>query len=616
MRRTARLLVGLIVSLSVLVASTTSASAASSAQALANPANAWIAAELAGTAVDAALITDPQGKLDPVLWTSMQQPTGSRSVPVTTSKSPAVNIKPRLKAPGIPGLILNTGAVILTVAGLGFGSEDKITLTPESPQPPPAEGGPTQVVGFSSHTVPAPGFLSNEVSTHGAWRWRTAPSLASGWTYSGTQQWRSSASFMTRPDGRAVIGGSDVNSVTENCWRSGLDNAVSLYKAPLTGVASDGLAWTQTSPRIFQNPRVPYVDITCFAAIVPVGGGTQAQATITHRVYNPDSPPPSTEPEPFQATTTVECIDAAGVITELTSSTTVTGGGLTEWIPPSVTCPTGQVAKSGRVDGLIGGQVVPLVPRTTSPDWVQTLPQLGADTSGSTAPALWTNIGTEASPQWVTCASRPDLCRDWYKLPSAQQTAYRCQIGTVVVARDACGRHNTSEGAVVVDLPAPRPDAAAPVGGPPGPTDVTCPPTVTATSFFTGRVAYDAIVCAFVPREPVAAKFDGIGANVMGAPPVSWVTGVGDFLSPPGGPAVGAGAPVGGLLCPDWVVTVGDWQQNIVCDSSYIDALQLARPWITGAMIIVAFSPLIRSLWYATLPLVRPTPTGAGGGND
>ena len=159
-----RVLVALLVTLSVFLVGTGSAEASSSGQSLLTN-NAWIVAELATTPVrpasspavpSVAVITDPAGKLDPVLWESTRP--GSTAVPpVGITRAPSTTAKPRPKLSGRAGLILNTGVVLLSFAGLAFSGDDVVDYT--GPLPPAAPtfrpGWQPDSFTFSRQTITA-----------------------------------------------------------------------------------------------------------------------------------------------------------------------------------------------------------------------------------------------------------------------------------------------------------------------------------------------------------------------------------------------------------------------------------------------------------------------------
>lgn len=65
--------------------------------------------------------------------------------------------------------------------------------------------------------------------------------------------------------------------------------------------------------------------------------------------------------------------------------------------------------------------------------------------------------------------------------------------------------------------------------------------------------------------------------------------------------------------CPDWNVKVAGQSWSAVCDSSFTAAVRSARPFLAAGMLTVAFWPLVRGVFYAAVPLVKPTPTSEGG---
>lgn len=106
-----------------------------------------------------------------------------------------------------------------------------------------------------------------------------------------------------------------------------------------------------------------------------------------------------------------------------------------------------------------------------------------------------------------------------------------------------------------------------------------------------------ALLWAFVPTQPISGRIDGIVGTITGKAPFSWLAGFGGLsLAIPGG------------SCPDWTITVGDSERNVVCGHGYTNAIRAARPVLTGFMIALALWPLIRSTAYAAFPILKPTP--------
>lgn len=103
--------------------------------------------------------------------------------------------------------------------------------------------------------------------------------------------------------------------------------------------------------------------------------------------------------------------------------------------------------------------------------------------------------------------------------------------------------------------------------------------------------------CAFVPKTDIKTRIKTVEATLAGTAPVSWIM-------------PGALAGPGSSGCPNWTVTVGGFTDNVVCDKPFTNAILGAR----GPMLVLVQTamvwPLIRSLWYASIPFLRATPTG------
>lgn len=109
-----------------------------------------------------------------------------------------------------------------------------------------------------------------------------------------------------------------------------------------------------------------------------------------------------------------------------------------------------------------------------------------------------------------------------------------------------------------------------------------------------------AMLWAFKPKTALAVRVTDIKDAVGVKAPFSYVTGLGSLPGLVGG--------VGGA-CPDWRIKVGTTDKNVVCDSSYTDAVRAARPVLAGMMILLAVWPIVRSIGYASFPLIKPVPT-------
>lgn len=153
----------------------------------------------------------------------------------------------------------------------------------------------------------------------------------------------------------------------------------------------------------------------------------------------------------------------------------------------------------------------------------------------------------------------------------------------------------------------PEVDPETPVDPEPPVVNPETPPRGENGNCWAGKAAWNpvewvympvscALQDAFIPKVDITVRIDRIGTDLASKPPWSWaVTGI----EPPSGDG-----------CPNWVVNVGTVSKNIVCDSSFTAAIVGARGGIFSLLAAAMVWPLIRSLWYAAIPILRATPTG------
>lgn len=105
---------------------------------------------------------------------------------------------------------------------------------------------------------------------------------------------------------------------------------------------------------------------------------------------------------------------------------------------------------------------------------------------------------------------------------------------------------------------------------------------------------------AFIPKTNLQTTITGIQTKLETKPPVSWL------ILPPsfGSPA--------GASCPAWIVHVGSYSANVVCGNAFTDAVVGSRSWIYGMLLVGMIWPLVRSVWYAAIPILRVTPSSGG----
>lgn len=108
-----------------------------------------------------------------------------------------------------------------------------------------------------------------------------------------------------------------------------------------------------------------------------------------------------------------------------------------------------------------------------------------------------------------------------------------------------------------------------------------------------------ALVDTFVPKTDVAARMTTIQSLATTHPPFSWFQPV--LIGP------------SGSGCPDWTISIpGVMEKNVVCESSFTAAIVGARTPMFTLLSAAMVWPLIRSLWYAAIPILRVTPSSGG----
>lgn len=241
--------------------------------------------------------------------------------------------------------------------------------------------------------------------------------------------------------------------------------------------------------------------------------------------------------------------------------------------------------------------------------------------------------------------TRPD-CQNWPAVAGISPSRVQCKYGTYVAPVTDCyaisNGYKTETGVVfepksqtwvAIDAygqpVAPNPQPWNPtnpnpvIGSSPGTATPTTPGTGTGTPGFptTGTApatdncsapswswnpvewVKNPVVCAlvdtFVPKTDVAARMTTIQTLATTHPPFSWFTPV--MLGP------------GGSGCPDWnIVIPGVMSKNVVCESSFTAAIVGARSPMFTLLSAAMVWPLIRSLWYAAIPILRVTPSSGG----
>jgi hypothetical protein len=108
--------------------------------------------------------------------------------------------------------------------------------------------------------------------------------------------------------------------------------------------------------------------------------------------------------------------------------------------------------------------------------------------------------------------------------------------------------------------------------------------------------------CAFEPTQTQAQiqnRANGVMTLAQGKAPISFLNL--ELVGPSGGG------------CPNWTITIpGMLSENVVCGSSFTDAILSVRAPLFGLVATAMIWPLIRSLWYAAIPVLRVSPSSGG----
>jgi hypothetical protein len=103
--------------------------------------------------------------------------------------------------------------------------------------------------------------------------------------------------------------------------------------------------------------------------------------------------------------------------------------------------------------------------------------------------------------------------------------------------------------------------------------------------------------CAFEPKKDLTAVTTALATKAETKAPIGFL------VMDMGGPN-NAG-------CPDWNITLpGMGSKNVVCGQSFTDAIIAVRGPLFGLIATAMVWPLIRSMWYAAIPILRVTPSG------
>jgi hypothetical protein len=104
--------------------------------------------------------------------------------------------------------------------------------------------------------------------------------------------------------------------------------------------------------------------------------------------------------------------------------------------------------------------------------------------------------------------------------------------------------------------------------------------------------------CAFEPKKDFTAVTTALATKAETKAPIGFL------VMDMGGPD-SAG-------CPDWTINVAGLSKNVVCGASFTDAIHSVRAPLFGLLATAMVWPLLRSMWYAAIPILRVTPSDGG----
>ena len=593
MRRVARHLAVMLVAASVFVGVSVSPAAANSAVGLAQ--NAWLVSDLAVEAHNAYMgwnSSNPGSTLPASQAAAASTATrasttsgGFRSGPSSSSKL---------------GLVVNGIAVLGTAAFMFWPGEDAPEIPGGTDPNGPWSGSDT--LGFTQGSYAGVPFGTAPTGTRIDLRFQTGVTPQSLGVPDNQGFWAvdpalTSWSNSTLPNGCRWV------RASVNCGSGVLKEAqpkeYAIYFGSVVGTVSPGM-------------------LTRVGTLVMPGSSTPAPA-----------PPPSGDPAtiPRYVETTITCKSPGGgsqTITRtdgpFTFDPAVPGAMVGE--VPDMVCPEGTWLDSGsrhlKTDGTT--ETVP-IETYDAPNWVDVQADRFPECMpiGSTACQLTLAfVGTGGALK--NCSSYPlgaeNPCYRWLRDPDRAER-FQCQFGPYLIGLRACrplkDRFNptpTINPSDPLDPAAPDPDDPEEVDPDIPPVDPTPETTPDLNSdgcipqgwdllnpFAYFKATACALKWAFVPKVSLSTRVATLRNGLETKIPFSWLT-----------PLSVLAVPDIGETCPDWVVHVGDFNTNVVCDSSFTAAIRAARPVLLGFMGLLAVWPLIRSTAYAAFPIIKPQP--------
>lgn len=238
------------------------------------------------------------------------------------------------------------------------------------------------------------------------------------------------------------------------------------------------------------------------------------------------------------------------------------------------------------------------------------------------------------------CAPGDVECENWIEQNNADPnkdtstSRFKCKFGPYIVPMSVCSMlekayrpggapateentdgdpstsNNNDPNGNPIAAPAPAPVAGTTPGTTPGPgTGGQVAPgpagdTKARECFPTGWAAFNPVEwvlkplrCAFEPTVDTSTMQTTIRDKLQARAPVSWMNSIAGMQGPGGG------------SCPNWQIHVGSFAWSAVCDSTFTGAVRGIRTPLFGILATAMVWPLIRSIWYAAIPVLRVAPS-------
>jgi hypothetical protein len=322
---------------------------------------------------------------------------------------------------------------------------------------------------------------------------------------------------------------------------------------------------------------------------------------------------------------TSKCVTADGTTSEVKATTNGDVGALK--IPSCAAAGQGLGTGETTVDVLAPGTTAPERIYETKPDY-STMP-LCDPAKGNTSGCIM-EIELDGKP----CEVGVVECEQWAEINNSQPERVKCKLGPYTMNVRDCGlleraytpggapateqntdgdpgtRSNRDPNGVPITSPAPTTTGTgtgtSPVPGGAGQTGAgadqdakQCFPTgwaVLNPVEWVMKPVGCALSWAFVPKQDAKARIQSMGSQFSNKVPMTWF---------------GVGLdPVSGGSCPtSWKIDYKGESYSLICGTAADGIIQTFRPVLGGMLVLAAVWPLMRSLFYSSIPVLKVTPS-------